>query len=113
MATQKMPRQPRVDFLSVDGGPVVGILVSRATGDQAFDMALNALIVDLGWDATEALNTLRNSSATVARWRKVPDPDSGRRKWWRLYKCKEGKSIIGSMPGTYFSLPSWDSEEWQ
>ena len=97
-------RPPRVDYI-YDESSFIGVLVCRADGDQAREMALNGLIVDLGRPEPEAREWLSRARVRVSRWYKTPDIRDVSGYAWILNEARAGSNGSGATPGVLFSEP--------
>lgn len=103
------PKRPAAAELIFDGGDydlgrVTGVLISRAEGTDARDMAIRALEVDAGWRHDAAIDAIAAAQSESGRWYKVPNRHAD---GWLMFRDGRQGPRSGATPGVLFRLPKW------
>jgi len=94
-------RPPTAHGISEDAsGEVEGVLVCRAEGSQAQEMAIRVLEVDHGWTHDEAVSRILSAKVKPGRWYKTPDRND--QYAWIMRPVTDGKPHAGATPGVYY-----------
>lgn len=100
MAPKRAPRAELIFDGPADRTSVTGVLVSRAEGTDAREMAMRALEVDAGWSHDDAVQSILAARIEPGRWWKTPDRHG---PGWILHRAGMNPRR-GATPGVLFSL---------
>jgi len=97
-------RPPEAHIISESAGArPLGVLTLRCDNQGlARSMAVQALVVDLGWSVRSSVSAILGADVQYGRWRRVPDRDDDNgHAQWLMVQAKVGV-LRGSSPGWYF-----------
>lgn len=97
----KRPAQAELIFEDgYDPAGVTGVLVTRAEGSAALEMARRSLEVDAGWAHEEAVAAIASARIEAGRWWKTPNRHAD---GWVLVGAGT-RPASGATPGVLFRI---------
>lgn len=100
MAPRRPPTAELIHQDGTDSSAVTGVLISRAEGTDAREMAMRALEVDAGWAHDSAVAAILAARIESGRFWKTPDRHG---PGWLLHRAGMNPRR-GATPGVLFTL---------